>query len=101
MVLACSSSRVSGCSSSSSESSDSKSSAVVGTLIETVDMPAGASHVSITVPTTAEEFESEDSEDDDNEHPLTRDELHAKTIRSLTKREASVRKGAKRAQPRR
>ena len=45
------------------------------------------------VPTTAEDFESDDSEEDD-EHPLTRDELHAKTMRGLAKREASTaRKG--------
>jgi len=55
--------------------------------------PAGMSSVSITVPTTAEDFESDDSEEDD-EHPLTRDELHAKTMRGLAKREASTaRKG--------
>ena len=36
---------------------------------------------------------SDDSEEDD-EHPLTRDELHAKTMRGLAKREASTaRKG--------
>jgi hypothetical protein len=46
------------------------------------------------VPTTAEEFESEDSEEDD-EHPLTRDELHAKTMRGLAKRDAGTRKGGK------
>jgi len=55
--------------------------------------PAGMSTVSIAVPTTAEDLESDDSEEDD-EHPLTRDELHAKTMRGLAKREASsVRKG--------
>ena len=62
--------------------------------------PAGMSTVSITVPTTAEDFESDDSEEDD-EHPLTRDELHAKTMRGLAKREASTARkgkgGAKRA----
>jgi len=57
--------------------------------------PAGMSTVSINVPTTAEDFESDDSEEDD-EHPLTRDELHAKTMRGLAKREASsARKGIK------
>jgi chromosome segregation ATPase len=55
--------------------------------------PAGMSTVSITVPTTGDDFESDDSEEDD-EHPLTRDELHAKTMRGLAKREASTaRKG--------
>ena len=43
------------------------------------------------MPTTAEEFESEESEEED-EHPLTRDELHAKTMRGLAKRDASARK---------
>ena len=55
--------------------------------------PANLPPPSITVPTTAEDFESDDSEEDD-EHPLTRDELHAKTMRGLAKREASTaRKG--------
>jgi hypothetical protein len=56
--------------------------------------PAGMSTVSITVPTTAEDLESDDSEEDD-EHPLSRDELKAKTIRALTKREASNARKAK------
>ena len=43
--------------------------------------------------TTVEDFESDDSEEDD-EHPLTRDELHAKTMRGLAKREASAGKRA-------
>ena len=94
--------------------------------------PAGMSTVSIAVPTTAEDFESDDSEEvlsqiialvhfvctnahahhcelyrfsppvpapvpvplQDDEHPLSRDELHAKTMRGLAKREASTaRKG--------
>ena len=59
--------------------------------------PANLPPPSITVPTTAEDFESDDSEEDD-EHPLTRDELHAKTMRGLAKREASTaRKGNKAA----
>lgn len=49
--------------------------------------PQGQTAVSIAVPTTAEEYESEDSEEED-EHPLSRDELHAKTMRGLAKREA-------------
>jgi len=56
--------------------------------------PAGMSTVSINVPTTAEDFESDDSEEDD-EHPLTRDELHAKTMRGLAKREASTARKSK------
>ena len=56
--------------------------------------PAGMSEVSITVPTTADDLESDDSEEDD-EHPLTRDELHAKTMRGLAKREASTARKSK------
>jgi len=56
--------------------------------------PAGMSQVSITVPTTADDLESDDSEEDD-EHPLTRDELHAKTMRGLAKREASTARKSK------
>ena len=48
--------------------------------------------------------EGDDSEEDD-EHPLTRDELHAKTMRGLAKREASTARkgkaGAARAQVKR
>jgi len=57
--------------------------------------PLGVSAVSIAVPTTAEEYESEDSEEED-EHPLSRDELHAKTMRGLAKREAGKKAPAKR-----
>jgi len=56
--------------------------------------PQGMSTVQITVPTTSEEYESEESEEEE-EHPLTRDELQAKTMRGLAKREASTKKGAK------
>lgn len=56
--------------------------------------PQGMSAVSINVPTTSEDYESEDS-DEDEEHPLTRDELQAKTMRGLAKREASSKKGGK------
>jgi len=56
--------------------------------------PAGMSQVSITVPTTADGLESDDSEEED-EHPLTRDELHAKTMRGLAKREASTARKSK------
>lgn len=56
--------------------------------------PQGMSAVSINVPTTSEDFESEESDEDD-EHPLSRDELQAKTMRGLAKREASVKKSGK------
>ena len=67
-----------------------------GGLLVGPNTPAGISSVSITVPTTAEDFESDDSEEDD-EHPLTRDELHAKTMRGLAKREASTARKAGKA----
>jgi len=56
--------------------------------------PQGMSTVQITVPTTSEEYESEESEEEE-EHPLTRDELQAKTMRGLAKREVSTKKGGK------
>jgi len=56
--------------------------------------PQGMSTVSITVPTTSEDYESEESEEEE-EHPLTRDELQAKTMRGLAKREASNKKASK------
>ena len=37
------------------------------------------STVSITVPTTSEDYESEESEEEE-EHPLTRDELQVRTV---------------------
>ncbi len=46
----------------------------VSHLPSTWQTPQGQSHVSIAVPTTAEEYESEDSEEED-EHPLSRNEL--------------------------
>ena len=42
--------------------------------------------VSIAVPTTASIFDSDDS-DDENEIPLSRDELQAKTLRGISRRE--------------
>ena len=58
--------------------------------------PQGQTAVSIAVPTTAEEYESEDSEEED-EHPLSRDELQAKTMRGLAKRESGKKPAAKAA----
>lgn len=57
--------------------------------------PQGMSTVSIAVPTTSEDYESEDSEEEE-EHPLSRDELQAKTMRGLAKREVSTKKGLRR-----
>lgn len=53
--------------------------------------PQGTSTVQITVPTTSEDYESDESEEED-EHPLTRDELQAKTMRGLAKRDLSNKK---------
>ena len=50
--------------------------------------PQAHSTVSIAVPTTAEDYESEDDSEEEEEHPLSRGELHAKTMRGLAKREA-------------
>jgi hypothetical protein len=50
--------------------------------------PAGAQVISIVPPSTGEEYVSEDdSEVDDEERPLTRDELKARSSRMITKRE--------------
>ena len=56
--------------------------------------PAGRNTISITAPTTTEEaFDSEeDSEEDDEDRPFSRDELKAKTMRGLHKREAKDKK---------
>jgi hypothetical protein len=45
-----------------------------GTIHSTLMPEQGMSAVSITVPTTSEDYESEESEEEE-EHPLTRDEL--------------------------
>ncbi len=56
--------------------------------------PAGRSTISIQPPTTTEEaFDSDDdSDDDDEDRPFSRDELKAKTMRGLHKREAKDKK---------
>lgn len=65
-----------------------------GGLLVGPNTPQGMSTVQITVPTTSEDYESEESEEEE-EHPLTRDELQAKTMRGLAKREVSTKKGGK------
>ena len=51
--------------------------------------------MSIAVPTTAEDYDqSADDSEEEEEHPLSRGELHAKTMRGLAKREASAGKRA-------
>ena len=51
--------------------------------------PANAGGVVIDPPSTADEYASEEeSEEEIDDRPLTRDELQAKTLRSLNKRES-------------
>lgn len=51
--------------------------------------PANAGGVNIDPPSTADEYASEeDSEEEIDDRPLTRDELQAKTLRTLNKRES-------------
>eukprot|EP00899_Mesostigma_viride_P016003 jgi/Mesvir1/24403/Mv11071-RA.1 len=56
-------------------------------------VPAGATNISIEPPSTADEYISDDdSEEEVDDRPLTRDELQAKTLRMITKRgESSIR----------
>ena len=50
--------------------------------------PAGSTIISIDPPVIGDEGDSEDeSDEEDEERPLSRDELKAKTLRGLTKRE--------------
>eukprot|EP00965_Chrysotila_dentata_P108769 3593205-Pleurochrysis_carterae.AAC.2 len=51
--------------------------------------PAGHA-VSIAVPTTADEHDSDES--DEEAQPLSRDELHARTLRGLARRESANKK---------
>lgn len=58
--------------------------------------PAGSSQVGIEPPTTGEDFDSDqESEDELDDRPLTRDELHARTMRSISKRETKSGKFSK------
>ena len=52
--------------------------------------PQGVGAVSIAVPTTADEFESEDESEEEEEHPLSREDLVSKTMRGLAKRETNA-----------
>jgi len=49
--------------------------------------PAGSTVINIDPPVIGDEDDSEDESDDDEDRPLSRDELKAKTLRGLTKRE--------------
>ena len=61
--------------------------------------PQGVGAVSIAVPTTADEFESEDESEEEEEHPLSREDLVSKTMRGLAKRETNA-KGPMRSKAR-
>ena len=57
--------------------------------------PAGTTQIQIHPPSTGEDLDSEEEVDEDEEErPLTRDELKAKTVRGLSKRDGAKR-GAK------
>mmetsp|Transcript_37719 Transcript_37719/g.85940 ORF Transcript_37719/g.85940 Transcript_37719/m.85940 type:complete len:557 (-) Transcript_37719:51-1721(-) len=58
-------------------------------------VPAGTGKVEVTPPAAGEDLDSEEGSDqeEDDERPLTRDELKAKTLRNLHKREAVERDG--------
>mmetsp|Transcript_12924 Transcript_12924/g.33226 ORF Transcript_12924/g.33226 Transcript_12924/m.33226 type:complete len:551 (-) Transcript_12924:16-1668(-) len=66
-------------------------------------VPLGAGKVEVVPPTAGEDYDSEEgSEDEDeDERPLTRDELKAKTLRNLAKRETVDKDGDKRGRGRR
>jgi len=49
--------------------------------------PAGSTVINIDPPVIGDEDETEEESDEDEERPLSRDELKAKTLRGLTKRE--------------
>jgi hypothetical protein len=51
-----------------------------------------ASRPSIAVPTTADDGAESDGSDDEDQRPLSREELHAKTMRGLAKRESATKK---------
>merc|ERR1711988_1939326 len=55
---------------------------------------AGATHINILPPTTGDEYEDaeEDSDDEEEIRPLTRDELRARAQKQMTKKEASAKK---------
>ena len=58
-------------------------------------MPAGSTSISIQPPSTGEDDgldSDDDSEDDADDRPFSRDELKAKTIRGLHKRESKEKK---------
>ena len=58
--------------------------------------PAGAIHLNVNPPTTGDDYSSGDeSDDDDEDRPLTRDELKARTMRRLNKKDTQSGKSRK------
>lgn len=58
--------------------------------------PAGAIHLNVNPPTTGDDYSSGDeSDDDDEDRPLTRDELKARTMRRLNKKDTQSSKSRK------
>lgn len=57
-------------------------------------LPAGHNQIIIQPPTTTEDLydSDDDSDDDDEDRPFSRDELKAKTMRGLSKRENKEKK---------
>ena len=52
--------------------------------------PAGAIHLNVNPPAAGDDFsDTDESDDEDDDRPLTRDELKAKTMRRLNKRDTS------------
>ena len=66
---------------------DAEGGEVVAVMGQGPAAPAGSTVINIDPPVIGDEDDSEDESDDDEERPLSRDELKAKTLRGLTKRE--------------
>mmetsp|Transcript_31470 Transcript_31470/g.72347 ORF Transcript_31470/g.72347 Transcript_31470/m.72347 type:complete len:561 (+) Transcript_31470:109-1791(+) len=78
-------------------------STATGTTSSRPQAPAGAVPIAIDPPVIGDDDNSEEDSDEDDERPLSRDELKAKTLRGLTKREGqrvAPSKNKKRGDPR-
>ena len=63
-------------------------------------VPLGAGEVKVTPPSAGDDVDSEElSEDEEDDRPLTREELKAKTLRNLAKRETMDRDGEEARKP--
>jgi hypothetical protein len=58
-------------------------------------VPLGAGEVKVTPPSAGDDVDSEEDSDEEEEddHPLSREELKAKTLRNLARRESMDRDG--------